>query len=569
MTSTVGIMTNAEQPQDATESHVVAPRDPGAESIGFLFDEPPTPPPLDALRLQPGDAFAGLQVGQTLGVGGMATVYRAASPDQGQDVALKVLDGRLRRRDRHLARFRREAGLASRLRHPRIVSVLTYGEERGHAYITMPLIAGPTLAEAVERDGPLAPDHAARVVEQTARAIDAAHRQRVVHRDLKPSNVMLHPEDGPLVLDFGLAKDLSSDPTLTDTGEILGTPAFLAPEQVTPGTHPVDHRIDIYGLGGLLFFALTGRPLHKGQSSVEVLRHLLRHDPPRLREVDPDLPRPLEIIVAKALARDPRDRYQTAADLADDLVRFQGDAGIHARLPGPVQRLHRRIQDQPILAAGVVALLGALVVGGLLAKGLIERLALRQRSQQALEMLARAQDHAAEGRHAVADQTFLQAMLVAKGAYVADPEDPNLRDALARIKRSRMVYAEGRGNWTLAQELRLNLARLEGRPLPAAGSAAPTATITVHELRVGERVEFHRLDAPATIRAASPERPEAELAPGTYLALHHDRQGARAGAHLVVVDPGSRHTLHVGQEASPPPGVFTLPADALLDRLSR
>jgi hypothetical protein len=385
---------------------------------------------------------------------------------------------------------------------------------------------------------------------------------------------MLEPVDGPLVLDFGLAKDLNREPSLTDTGEILGTPAFLAPEQVVPGdAYPVDHRIDVYGLGGLLFFLLTGQPLHPGETSVDVLRHILRNDPPRLRDVDPGLPQPLEVICAKALSRDPRDRYQTANDLADDLARFRAQTGIHARLPGPLVRLQRLARRRPWATTATLGLALALVVGALSLQVLSKRLALHERSQQALTVLALAQEHAADGRHQLAEEEFLEAMLVAKAAYVDDPADERLRSTLARIKRSRIGYAEARGNWSLADELRHNLARLEGgleSSLPrTTGARVPEARIEVHALRPGETVTFRPLEGPKhrpTLRVTS-DNPALDLSPGTYVAIHRMPRGEVASSHLVVVDPGSKHALRLDQRSAPPAGVFRLPSRALLEQL--
>ena len=516
----------------------------------------------DPVVLAEGTEFAGLHVQRKLGSGGMATVYQAYDPELGEDVALKLLNRGLVRDSRHLQRFRREAQLASRLRHPRIVMIHTYGEVQGCAYLTMNLVEGPTLADALASEGPFSPMRAAEVLEQVARAIDAAHRQRVVHRDLKPSNVILHPEDGPLVLDFGLAKDLGRDPNLTKTGEILGTPAFLAPEQAVAEGRPIDHRVDVHGLGAVLFATLTGRPPHQGETAIEVIQGLLESEPPLLRTLDPTIPRPLEVICAKALSRDPRDRYQTAGDFADDLARFQAQEVIRGRLPGPLQRLARQARRHPWTASLALAFVLGLVGAALALPHLAEGLALRQRSQQGLEHLARARACAERSQHEEAEREYLQAMLVTKGAFLEDPSDPQLLQALIRAKRERAAYAEARGNWGLAEELRLNLARLEG-----SGETEPlgsSAQIRVVGLSPESRVVFFewRGEACARVGEASAARPWLRLPAGRYLAVHVE--GAERSSYLIGIDAsGLAHELHL--RADPfPPGVLRLPPEGFL-----
>lgn len=522
----------------------------------------------DPVVLAEGTEFAGLHIQQKLGSGGMATVYRAYDPGLGEDVALKLLNRGLVRDSRHLQRFRREAQLAKRLRHPRIVTIHSYGELDDCAYLTMNIVEGPTLAEVIGTEGPFEPLRAAQILEQVARAIDAAHQQRVVHRDLKPSNVMLHPEDGPLVLDFGLAKDLAKglarDLSLTKTGEILGTPAYLAPEQAAPEGRPVDHRVDVHGLGAVLFATLTGSPPHPGETAIEVIRHLLESEPPLVRSINPAIPRALEVICAKALCQDPRDRYQTAGDFADDLARFQAQEVIRGRLPGRLQRLGRKARRYPRTAFLVVASALLLAGGALALPFLAKGLALRQRSQQGLEHLARARASASQSRHEEAEREFLQAMLVTKGAYSEAPGDPELLEALARTKRERAAYAESRGNWGLAEELRLNLARLEGT-----GDAEvfdPSALIRVVGLRPQARVQFFAWQGDECLPQgeATASGSTVRLSAGRYLAVHV--AGSERTTYLIGVDSsGLAHDLHL--EGDPfAPGVLRIPPPSLLRR---
>ncbi|MGE0713579.1 MAG: serine/threonine-protein kinase [Planctomycetota bacterium] len=553
----------AAEGQATATRHVSVPEDDGPELV--VESDPAFQG--EPVVLAAGDEFAGLLVRGKLGSGGMATVYRARDPGLDTDVALKLLDRGLVRDARHLQRFRREAALAARLRHPRIVSIHAYGEALGCAYLTMQLVEGPSLAEVVEREGPLEPWRAARIVEQAARAIDAAHRQRVVHRDLKPSNVMLHPEDGPLVLDFGLAKDLGRGVDLTETGEVLGTPAYLAPEQVSPEGHPVDHRIDVYGLGAILFFLLTGQHPHPGESALEVIQHLLRHDPPRLRAVVPALPRALEQVCAKALARDPDDRYQTAADLADDLSRYLARREVLARLPGRLRRLARLARRHPVTSALALALAALLLAGGLVVRDLTARVAREERAARGQALLERALARARASDPERADQELLQALRATRGALQEDPEHAGLRAARARVHRERAEVAEARGNWALAEELRQGLSRLAGdeEPPPAPAGAA---RISVEGLSAGEGVSFYAWRDERCERVAVARGPGAEvsLPPGAYVAACAGSAQRPAVHYLVVVDAGHRHVLRVGMASPPPPGVYRLPSRAALEQ---
>lgn len=515
----------------------------------------------EPVELPVGGVFAGLEIRGRLGSGGMAVVYRARDPELDTEVALKLLNRGLVAEPRHLERFRQEARLAARLRHQRIVTIHRYGEEEGCAYLTMQLVEGPTLHEIVELQGPLPPRRAAEIVEQIALAIDAAHAQRVVHRDLKPSNIMIHPTEGPLVLDFGLAKELGGDPTLTASGEILGTPAFLAPEQAMPEGVPVDHRIDVYGLGGILFHLLCGRNPHLGETPIEVVRHILDHDPPPLRSLNRALPRELEAVCLKAMARDPRDRYQRAGDLADDLRRFLGRQPVQAHPPGLAQRSWRRLRKHPVTTGLGALLLISLLIGIWGTRSLARQLALHQRSQHGLELLEQAKSEVRVGLPA-ADQTFLQAMLVTKSAFLEDPEDDDLRQALMRVKRERAEYAEARGNWALAEELRQNLARLSGEAPAVPARDRPTpGQIRVVGLEAGQSVEFLAWhgEHPLQVAQAKVDSPQVDLNEGEYLALHRDAQARVRGSYLLVVDAGHVHDLQLQSPAPPPPGVFRLP----------
>ncbi len=552
---------------------------PGAVSsdgLGAFWGEASEP------HLEPGDRLGRWEVLAELGRGGMATVYRVRDPEHGE-VALKVLHRRHQGDTRQVARFEREARLTSTLRHPRIVRAIEHGAVDGRPYLLMPIVPGRSLARLVEDDGALEPPAAARLVRDVARVIDAAHRQRVVHRDLTPGNVVLDPAEGPLVLDLGLAKELAAQPAVTGSGEIVGTPAFMAPEQAS-GALPVDHRVDVHALGALLYFAASAKLPASGETPGEVVQRLIaREDPPRLRDALPGCPPGLDAVCAKAMATHPRDRYQTAEDLALDLERWLRGEAPGARAPGLLRRAWRRARRHPRTAALLVAV--ALGAGGAAwgGRAAAHTLALRQRAAQARELVVAAALHEAEGRPELADAELWQAQLVARGAYLARPGDAQLRRTLIDVKRARAALAERSGQWTLAAELEALARRLEegseaevdpgAPPLegPDAGSLGP-AVLSVTGLGPGEVLAFvpWRADpgaaAPPPARA---ERPVVSLAPGAWVASHVDARGAVRHRFLVVLGPGQAHELPVGDPVQRAAGWVLLPPEHVLEAADR
>jgi serine/threonine-protein kinase len=268
-----------------------------------------------------------------LGSGGMAVVYRAYR-DQGEPVALKVLfpppdiSAELR------LRFEREARTAARLRHPAIVPILEAGQADGYAYLAMPLVEGQTLAERLVQSGPLDEAEAADIGWQLADALDYAHRQGVVHRDVKPSNVLLTGDGRALLTDFGVAQALD-DPALTRTGQTVGTPAYMAPEQAS-GEGTIDGRADLYSLGIVLYQMITGRTPFQGATPRVLYAHLYEPPPPpsSIATVSPAM----EAIILKALAKEPAGRYQTGAAMAQALAGSGEQGGTHLYLPASPRR---------------------------------------------------------------------------------------------------------------------------------------------------------------------------------------------------------------------------------------
>ncbi len=298
-----------------------------------------------------------------LGRGGMAVVYRARDRQLGREVALKRLRDDLRLDPEASARFRREAEAAARLAHPGIVPV----HDAGEGWLVMELVAGRSLAERLAAEPP-SPAESAGLVEAIARAVEAAHRGGVVHRDLKPGNVLLGPE-GPKVADFGLAR-VAGDTRLTATGDVFGTPVYMAPEQARGDRGRIGPATDVYALGAILYECLTGVPPYGGGSPVEILRRVNEEDPVPVLRRAPGVPPALATIAHKAMEREPGRRYPSAAAMADDLARWRAGAPIAARPASWAYRLRRRFARRRV--AVVAALAGLAVAGVALVPSIVE-----------------------------------------------------------------------------------------------------------------------------------------------------------------------------------------------------
>jgi serine/threonine protein kinase len=361
-------------------------------------------------------AVPGYEILGELGRGGMGVVYQARQLGLDRTVALKMVLTGIHAGPKDLARFRAEAAMIARLQHPNIVQIYDVGEAAGRPYFVLEFVAGGSLAQHLQGT-PQPPRPAAQLVETLARAVHAAHANGVIHRDLKPANILLegsgpegqglgkkfprHSEPPPLtpsflspkITDFGVAKwagGAGEAPDLrgpTVTGELLGTPNYMAPEQAMVPRQPVGPAADVYALGAILYELLTGRPPFTGETPLATVAQVLHNEPVSVVSLQPNVPRELETICLKCLRKEPRQRYGGALELAEDLQRFLRDEPIRARPVGAVEKLWRWVLRHPVpaglLAAGLLAPAVALITISLLSARLVRSTALEGAAQQA------------------------------------------------------------------------------------------------------------------------------------------------------------------------------------------
>ena len=264
------------------------------------------------------------EIGGVLGRGGMAEVHRGRDLRLGREVAVKVLRHDLARDPSFQVRFRREAQASASLNHPAIVAVYDTGEDRtatgATPYIVMEYVEGETLRDVLRREGHLTPERAMALSADICGALDFSHRNGIVHRDVKPGNVMITPQGTVKVMDFGIARAVSdSAATMTSTAAVIGTAQYLSPEQARG--EGVDARSDVYSMGCMLFELVTGAPPFTGDSPVAVAYQHVREDPRLPSSINPGIPPELDAIVLKAMSKNPANRYQSAAEMRNDLLR--------------------------------------------------------------------------------------------------------------------------------------------------------------------------------------------------------------------------------------------------------
>lgn len=320
-----------------------------AEELDLLTDDDQT----ERLRI------GGYEIISLVGRGGQGVVYRARDPKLGRTVALKVLSGRGAWSRDSLERFRREAQVASKIDHNGICTIYETGELDGTPFIAMRFLEGENLAERIS-DAILAPDRQgvlefAGLVEQAARALHAAHEKGVIHRDVKPANLMLGDDGGVVVMDFGLARDDESDlATLTASGDLFGTPAYMSPEQLGGGSVRPDRRTDVWSLGATLYEGVTGSRPFRSPTREGLFHAILSEEPTNPRQLNRAVPADIAVVLETALRKNLARRYQSALDLAEDLRRVREGEPILARPISFLGRLVRWTRREPFKAAAVL-----------------------------------------------------------------------------------------------------------------------------------------------------------------------------------------------------------------------
>jgi WD40 repeat protein/tRNA A-37 threonylcarbamoyl transferase component Bud32 len=306
--------------------------------------------------------FGDYELLEEIARGGMGVVYKARQVKLNRVVAIKmILSGQLASKE-DVQRFYTEAEAAAGLDHPGIVPIYEVGEHDGQHYFSMGFVDGQSLSSQLA-DHPLAPREAADMVGKVAQALQYAHDKGVIHRDLKPANVLLDKDGQPKLTDFGLAKRLEGDSNLTGTGQILGTPSYMPPEQAAGRVSEIRETADVYSLGAILYATLTGRPPFQADNPLDTLMQVLEREPVSPRTLNAKVPVDLETICLKCLNKDRRHRYQTAAELRDELQRFLDGRPIHARPISRSARAWRWCKRNPVVATLTAAVLVCLVAG--------------------------------------------------------------------------------------------------------------------------------------------------------------------------------------------------------------
>jgi eukaryotic-like serine/threonine-protein kinase len=323
--------------------------------------EPVAPSVASAAELAAPQQFGKYDLLEEVGRGGMGVVFRARQTDLNRTVAIKmILSNRLASTD-DVRRFYAEARAAGSLRHPNIVAIHEVGQAHGQHFFAMDFVEGRSLAQAL-RNGPFDARQAAQCVSVIGRAIEYLHEHKIIHRDLKPSNILLASDGALYVTDFGVAKALGVGRPQTETGAIVGTLGYMAPEQAGGKSSEISTRSDIYSLGAILFELLTGRPPFRNANPLDTLMQVIQGEPPRPSQLNPTVPRTLEWICLKCLEKEPHNRYESAAALVDDLERYLRDEPPKIGAPGIAQSLWRWARREPTLAAHLAAVASSSVI---------------------------------------------------------------------------------------------------------------------------------------------------------------------------------------------------------------
>jgi serine/threonine-protein kinase len=303
-----------------------------------------------AAHAAPPPEFGKFELLAELGRGGMGVVYKAHQRDLDRTVALKMILASHLASEEVVRRFLHEARAAAAVQHPHVTAIYEAGQIHGQHYIAIQYVGGPSLAQHL-RQGPLAPETAARIVAAVASAVQHLHEHGIIHRDLKPSNILLDEEGRPYVTDFGLVKTVGTGSHQTSTGAILGTPSYMSPEQAAGLSGEVGALSDVYSIGAVLYECLTGRPPFRELTQLDTLVQVIEGEPARPREVNPRVPPDLEAVCLRCLEKSPERRYPNAAAVAENLEKYLNGEPVEGLTSGLWAKLGRWARREPALVS--------------------------------------------------------------------------------------------------------------------------------------------------------------------------------------------------------------------------
>jgi mono/diheme cytochrome c family protein len=455
----------------------------------------------------------GYEIIRIIDHGGMGVVYEARQLELGRTVAVKMISG-AKLRPKTIDRFRAEAEAAARLHHPNIVHIIQYGDVNGRPYYSMEYVSGGNVADRLARE-PMTPRASAELVEILARAAHVAHERGIVHRDLKPSNIMLAADGTPKIADFGLAKRLDDDSNHTHSGEVLGTPAYMAPEQAEGKKDEIGPRTDVYALGAILYELLAGRPPFQGSSPLDSLRLVMSQEPTPPSRLVPTVPRDLEAICLKCLEKSPGHRYDSAIALAEDLRRFLDGQPVTARHIGPLQRGWKWMRRHPQTVLVIIACASVVVVPSIFGLAEVHRRyeIVRRAEEEKQQLIAKAIEQAPLVREILqrncyechgADPNNIQkelnilkhGQLLESGRRVVVPGEPERSRLIQRIEDGSMPPEEEEERLPRVSEAELTILRdwiRGGAPaLPEPDPAHPVQSVAPHSEIAAETKEIFR-----------------------------------------------------------------------------